>query len=426
MITVQDYLVCRIRKSIISYDMRTDDVVYIFDDDSWEICTWPSPGIYLTVSSQEFRLRDVETGAVLRTCTHPHRNSGPAVVPKAPLVLWTREDGFMMLFDLMTGERKWEYRPYATHVRKMELAPDRTHVLSSGAGNGLYYWRITEAPATLPSATYRKDVHALLRTHQGTFLTSSDEVTVWDSNGNTITSLCDGNEGIMALAQLDSSRVLCGRCNGVIELWDLPLNQRLTTLEGHTDAVEDIWVDPEALQSVSVARDSTVRFFDLRTGKEQRVIQTRSLPISMLRIGARDVLITETDGIRKYDRATGNPLEVLSIGNRQISCAAALPDRRFVIIGTTDRSVEVWDVISRSAVKVLRGHTETITNVCPLPDGRRAISTSYDSRLMLWCLAFGKLLACLLTDVPVCALWADNDLIAAADSEGNFHLLRIV
>lgn len=61
------------------------------------------------------------------------------------------------------------------------------------------------------------------------------------------------------------------------------------------------------------------------------------------------------------------------------------------------------------------------------PDGKRAVSASYDQTLKVWDLATGAVVATFTAEAPVasCAVGPDDLSIIAGDSLGRVHFLRL-
>jgi hypothetical protein len=60
------------------------------------------------------------------------------------------------------------------------------------------------------------------------------------------------------------------------------------------------------------------------------------------------------------------------------------PDGRFIISGSDDNTLKLWDVEARSIVHSFEGHAASVHSVAFSPDGRFIISGSYDKTVKLW------------------------------------------
>jgi len=68
------------------------------------------------------------------------------------------------------------------------------------------------------------------------------------------------------------------------------------------------------------------------------------------------------------------------------------PDARFLLTGSRDRTLALWDASTGERVRVMEGHDGGVTSVAFSPDGALALSGSQDKSVILWEVASGKLL----------------------------------
>ena len=83
-----------------------------------------------------------------------------------------------------------------------------------------------------------------------------------------------------------------------------------------------------------------------------------------------------------YSAFAGQLQHVLEGHTDCVSAVCALPDGR-VLSGSCDKTLRVWNLTSGACEAVLKGHTDAVKSVCALPDGR-VVSGSSDQMLRVW------------------------------------------
>ncbi|KAH7924512.1 WD40 repeat-like protein [Leucogyrophana mollusca] len=68
-----------------------------------------------------------------------------------------------------------------------------------------------------------------------------------------------------------------------------------------------------------------------------------------------------------------------------IWCMAYTPDGRYIISGSVDKSIRVWDVTTGDAIgPPLEGHSGDVLTLAITPDGKNVISASRDGTVRVW------------------------------------------
>jgi WD40 repeat protein len=86
----------------------------------------------------------------------------------------------------------------------------------------------------------------------------------------------------------------------------------------------------------------------------------------------------------------GHELGVLSV--------AISPDSNFVVTGSKDKAVKLWEYNTGREVRTFAGHENWVTSVDFSSDGRLAISGSYDKSVRIWNVESGKEMFALLSE----------------------------
>jgi WD40 repeat protein/tRNA A-37 threonylcarbamoyl transferase component Bud32 len=76
--------------------------------------------------------------------------------------------------------------------------------------------------------------------------------------------------------------------------------------------------------------------------------------------------------------------------SESVSSVAISPDGKWIVSGSRDSTVKVWDSSTGQELLTLRGHTGPVNGVAINPDGQRIVSGSADRTVKVWDAASGK------------------------------------
>jgi WD40 repeat protein len=168
-----------------------------------------------------------------------------------------------------------------------------------------------------------------------------------------------------------------------LKVWDLVaalqagpgVSQAVHTLEGHTDWVRGVAVTPDGRYAVSASTDGTLKVWDLSTALKASLAADRK---------------------RKAGPGTSQAVYTLKKGHTGwVTGVAVTPDGRYAISASYDETLKVWDLSAAfaagpgasQAVHTLAGHMSVVWGVAMTSDGRYAVSASDDKTLKVWDLA---------------------------------------
>jgi hypothetical protein len=107
---------------------------------------------------------------------------------------------------------------------------------------------------------------------------------------------------------------------------------------------------------------------------------------------------------------------------------AVTPDGRRAVSASWDETLRVWDLESGESLRTLEGHASRVNDVAIMLDGRRAVSASWDKTLRVWDLERGKVIATFFADAGLiaCGITPEGLKFVAGDESGRLHFLRLI
>jgi WD40 repeat protein len=68
----------------------------------------------------------------------------------------------------------------------------------------------------------------------------------------------------------------------------------------------------------------------------------------------------------------------------QVTAVAVTPDGRWVLTGSSDATIRVWDIQSGKCLRTLRGHNYTIYSIVITSDGTQVLTGGEDQTVKVW------------------------------------------
>jgi small GTP-binding protein len=230
----------------------------------------------------------------------------------------------------------------------------------------------------------------------------------------------------------ESAILASGSWDTTVRLWDVQSGKLVRTLEGHREAVTSMAFDPTSVVLASGSDDGAIKLWESDRGTLFRTLEAHQGEIRIRSLAfdpEGSILASGSDdgAVKLWDTSSGLLLRTLE-GHQQgvrIRSLAFDSDGRILASGRHDNRIELWEKKSGKLLRPLVGHENQINCVAFDPLGASLASGSTDQTVKLWDIASGELLRTLeghTSPINRIAFSPDGRLLA---SKGNDQTIRL-
>ncbi len=167
---------------------------------------------------------------------------------------------------------------------------------------------------------------------------------------------------------------------------------------GHTGYIKGLCVSADNKYLVSISDDSTIRVWDIESGKQLKRIKN-SFPLSALAITSDGKRLITSDkdmsgktGIRIWDITSGKQILFIPDQAGYVNTISLSADNKFLVAGTLTKNILLYSFSTGKLIKSLNGHTSWINSLAFSGDGKFIVSGSEDASVKIWHAASGRML----------------------------------
>jgi WD40 repeat protein len=215
--------------------------------------------------------------------------------------------------------------------------------------------------------------------------------------------------------------LLVGGIHGELTAYDGD-GRAIRRFRGHRGAVWTPSFSADGRLMATASFDSTVRFWDVRTGREAATPLSRrdwGISDASLSPDGKRVAVTQWPGVEVFDVRTGKPLFGLEGTGTVYDFGRFTPDGRRIVSGSLQGWTRLWSARTGKAVtRRLGGHAGPVAWATTSPDGRTLASGSTDGTVRLYDLRSQKPLGAPLPGTP-------NRAVAPAFTRRGDYLLAV-
>jgi WD40 repeat protein len=227
-------------------------------------------------------------------------------------------------------------------------------------------------------------------------------VSVWDARtGERAFALSLPKRPMFAVAfSPDGRHLVTGGETQTVQVWDSQTGDLVGTLGKHDRKIQGLAFSPDGRHLASASGDGAVKIWDwdaTRLGETQearRTLRARAPEFGFIlafsRDGRRLVAGGEKNTVKIWDVETDEELQSLPGHRGDVWAAAFSPDPggQWVASAGEDSTVKVWDSQTGALVRSFRGHMGPVNALAFSPDGKFLVSGSRDGTVKVWDVTF--------------------------------------
>jgi WD40 repeat protein len=382
--------------------VRSKDINFI------ETIAWTSDGKILAEGSWEntVTLWDVSSCKSYATLASNPARSLTFSSDDKTLVVGTT-DGSISFWDVLSKRQLSLFPAHKRGVATLGYSRDNKSIASGGGDDAIKLWEVSSNKELMSFPLKCGYSRALAISPDGTMLAGADReaIKIWDArSGKELEILGAHSNRIDPVACSTGSCLASGTTPNIITMWALRDGLQIHNLAACNETTESIAFSPDgkmlALQGYTPRRpqgeeSSTIQFLDAKSGLELRQIKgdRRSEPLTWSPDGTKFANICGTKGnLNVYDAKSGAQVHT------QADCSsyAWAPDNKRLMLGTSDGTIDLWDVVTWRPMNSFVGYSGwlklpecthrargVVGQIACSPDGK-TFATEFNGEIKLW------------------------------------------
>jgi len=283
------------------------------------------------------------------------------------------------------------------------------------------------------SLSHPMEVYCVAFSPDGVILASaSNEVRLWDSESGALRATLKGHDkNAVSLAFARDQTLLASTDFSAIRLWNVATGEQVDSIHASSGGwVHCIAFSPDAKTMASVANDSHLRRWDVKSGRELSAFRNRGNLMETIAFSPDGSKLVFAIGsmIHLWDAATLKEEYALKRHRAKIKSVKFSPDGLLLAFSGYDSTIKICDVESCTLLRTLKGHKFRVWDVDFSPDSRLLASAGWDATVNIWDATNGSHLLTLPSEnkcVYSVAFSPDGNMLAAGGNGKTVQLWNL-
>ena len=344
-------------------------------------------GLILATSNGAVAKRAADgTKQILRKATPGAIAVCTALSPDRSIGVTGYRDGQVDVWLIRNGELLRRFEAHPGGVTAIVFAPGERLFASAGQDGSVQIWRIDSPPAIALDV----DIDKVATPDWDGSLSRLwvPNIEVEETTKVTIQPVIEPvgrlehNAAVQAVSFAPNRRQLLTASGGIIQVWDIALQELLQTCE-HRNEVTAAAYFPDGERFASATAAGTVHIWRIDTAQETLVMRGHDGAVRDLAVspdGTKVVTAGADNTVRLWDILAYRRVMVLEQQSDSVLASTAFGDR--LVTGSRDGSIRIWQLNDGALLHTLHGHQQPVCDLALTGDGFASISS--DGKLNVW------------------------------------------
>lgn len=343
------------------------------------------------------RLWSTQKGEVINTLMgHLSSVSTLAYSPDGKAIASGSYDFTVRLLNTKTGETlKPMLEGHPTSFNTLAYSPNGKVIASGSNDSIIRLWNTGTGEIIKKLEGHLSSVNTLAYSPDSKTLASGSSdgtIRLWNGqSGKLINTLEEDSGHVLVITYSPNGKIIAsGSTDGTILLWNPKTGKVINTLEAYEWGIYNLAFSPDGKFLVSGDQENIIKLWNVQTGKNINKLDWSGILFSNFNTlsyspdGKTIASVSENKYIRLWDIQTGEVLKILQGHTETISSLAYSPTGKVIASGSEDNSIRLWNAKSGENIKILKGHVKPITSLTYSPDGKIIASSSDDGTIRFW------------------------------------------
>lgn len=220
--------------------------------------------------------------------------------------------------------------------------------------------------------------------------------TVYDLNNRDSTGVAKivrellGYEGFLSSCRfLDDKTLVTGSGDMKLCMWDLEAGIKKQEFNAHGGDVVSISLAPDHQSYITGSVDKSCKLWDVREEKCRQTFYGHESDVNSVCFhpsGFAFATGSEDKTARLYDIRSDQQIAQYAPPNKTsgFTCCGLSLSGRFILCGSDDSSVHIWDALKNQHNATLAGHENRITSLSVAGNGMAVATCSWDQHVRVW------------------------------------------